>query len=166
MRGGTLRFWESQYDIGMQYNFITSPHGWSSWRTYATYYLYLLTGELDYLIQTINAIGTAIGSIDNASGKLRWAFCMEPHVQVKQITESCYPLSVDQYVEGHYPVDLYKHDSFVIGEEYLDMVSHWQGGNVCDNDVHEHFKCLAEVILTKASYMSVKMGDFSNGTVI
>ncbi|WP_105616992.1 hypothetical protein [Vallitalea okinawensis] len=150
MRGGTLRFWEAQYDIGMQYNFMNSPHGWSSWRTYATYYLYLLTGDMDYLVQTMNAIGSGIQSIDTHSGKLRWAFVAEPCVEVKQLTTSCKPLDINTYVEGHFNTLKYPHANFTVGEQYIDMVSHWQGANMQDNDVHEHFKCMAEIILTKA----------------
>lgn len=150
MRGGTLRFWEAQYDIGMQYNFLNSPHGWSSWRTYATYYLYLLTGNPEYLIQTMNAISSAMQTIDIDSGKLHWAFVMDPHVTVNQITESCKPLDVHTFASGHSNTLYYEHQTFTIGEQYLDMVSHWQGANMQDNDVHEHFKCMAEIILTKA----------------
>ena len=61
-----------------------------------------------------------------------------------------------------------KHVNTVIGEEYVDMISYWwrapkntwvpgytaMGGAVtqgaaCDNDVHEVFKALGEVALTK-----------------
>ena len=53
----------------------------------------------------------------------------------------------------------------VIGEEYVDMISYWwrapkntwvpgygtgSQGAACDNDVHEVFKALGEVALTKA----------------
>ncbi|MEN8188189.1 MAG: hypothetical protein ABFR05_13770, partial [Bacteroidota bacterium] len=38
MRSGTHRFWEAQYDVLMDNNFLNSPHGWSSWSTYAQYY--------------------------------------------------------------------------------------------------------------------------------
>lgn len=37
-RGGTLRFWEAQYDVFMLPNMLSSPHGWSAWRAYAIYY--------------------------------------------------------------------------------------------------------------------------------
>ncbi len=30
-------------------NMFNSPHGWSGWRGYATYYAYLLTGEERWL---------------------------------------------------------------------------------------------------------------------
>ena len=40
-----MRYWEAQYDVHMLPNMISSPHGWSAWRAYATYYAYLLTGD-------------------------------------------------------------------------------------------------------------------------
>lgn len=73
--------------------------------------------------------------------------------------------------------------SAVIGEQYVDMISGWytvkddnpvgaylsmnletdkgtfkvdNRGGCCDNDVHEHFKCLEEVALTSA-YVILKM---------
>lgn len=36
MRGATLRFWEAQYDVMIRGNMLNSPHGWSSWKNYAT----------------------------------------------------------------------------------------------------------------------------------
>ena len=36
-RGGTMRYWEAQYDVQMLPNMFNSPHGWSGWRGYATY---------------------------------------------------------------------------------------------------------------------------------
>ena len=42
-RQGTMRYWEAQYDVQMLPNMFNSPHGWSGWRAYATYYAYLLT---------------------------------------------------------------------------------------------------------------------------
>lgn len=38
-RGGTMRYWEAQYDVQMLPNMFNSPHGWSGWRGYATYYV-------------------------------------------------------------------------------------------------------------------------------
>jgi hypothetical protein len=63
-RGGTMRYWEAQYDVLMLPNMFNSPHGWSGWRAYATYYAYLLTGEEKWLLQTYNAMGAFSNLID------------------------------------------------------------------------------------------------------
>lgn len=88
MRSGTHRFWEAQYDVMIGNNFLNSPHGWSSWATYANYYAYLLTGKAKYLIRTFNGLDAAMQSIGQATGKLRWAFMVNPYVQVKQIARN------------------------------------------------------------------------------
>lgn len=160
MRGGTLRFWESQYDIGLSVNMMNSPHGWSSWTTYGLYYAYLLTGDVQYLIQTMNAIGSAMQCIDSHSGKLHWAFVPDPYIEAVQLCESVKPLDTSQYVTGHYHALKYKNKKFVIGEQYLDMVTDWQGANMQDNDVHEHYKCMAEVVLTKAYICELDNGRY------
>ena len=46
---------EAQYDVFMLPNMISSPHGWSAWRAYATFYAYLLTGEERWLRETLDA---------------------------------------------------------------------------------------------------------------
>ena len=165
MHGATLRFWEAQYDVLMPTNMLNSPHGWTSWKTYATWYLYQLTGREDLLRLTMDTLGTCMQTIDIDSGKLRWAFICDPQVK----TEAWSPDPNSK-----------RRASFkkrVIGEQYVEMISGWwrapkdrpvgayltarvptrdgmlesdnQGG-CCDNDVHEHFKCLEEVALTSA----------------
>lgn len=59
-RGGTMRYWEAQYDVQMLPNMFNSPHGWSAWRGYATYYAYLLTGDERWICETYNAMGDFI----------------------------------------------------------------------------------------------------------
>ena len=71
MRSATLRFWEAQYDVVISNNFFNSPHGWSSWTTYANYYAYLLTGNTKFLIRTFNGLDAAMQMIDLSDGKLR-----------------------------------------------------------------------------------------------
>lgn len=157
MRGATLRFWESMYDILIDRNMMISPHGWTSWKTYATYYLYLLTGKYEYLRETMDTIGTCMQCIDLESGKLRWGFVVDPSLKVNQFLS---------FGGGTL------HER-VIGEEHLDMISYWwksdntkivkgfafphrnivrgeYEGGCCDNDVHEHFKCLEEVALNNS----------------
>jgi len=79
-RGCTIRFWESMYDVLIQRNFINSPHGWTAWKVYGTYYLYLLTGKLEYLIDTFDTLGACVQCVDINSGKLRWGFISDPCV--------------------------------------------------------------------------------------
>ncbi len=83
MNNATLRFWESQYDVMVYPNMMNSPHGWSAWRIYATYYLYLLTGEAQYLRMTMNALGSSLQVVDTQSGRLRWAFVADPYIEAK-----------------------------------------------------------------------------------
>ncbi|WP_053985996.1 hypothetical protein [Niameybacter massiliensis] len=161
MRGATLRFWETMYDVMIPQNMMTSPHGWTSWKTYATYYLYRLTGDKAYLKDTMDTLGASMQVIDIETGELRWAFIVDPYVEAQIFVPN-------EQVPGQG-----KLVSKVVGEEYISMVSDWwkcdqeqvthcyafpnrgeqEGhykGGACDNDVHEHFKCLEEVALTKA----------------
>ena len=180
MNGGTLRFWESQYDILTYPNMMSSPHGWSAWNIYGRWYLYQLTGEVGLLRQAMNALGACVQVIDSGSGELRWAFVADPFVPAHVFTE--------------FPTNQGKGRCIAqtIGEQYLPMIGGWYrapsntwvtgywGGNAggsglgsgetwpntwsgaawggdggsCDNDVHEIFKCLEEVALT-STYLVV-----------
>lgn len=153
MNGGSLRFWESQYDILTTPNMMNSPHGWSGWRVYGLWYLYQLTGNEDYLKQVFNAMGSCCQLIDFDSGELRWAFVPDPCIKADYWEEDPASPGRGRAVDK------------VIGEQYLPMISHWykaahntnvfaygreQDGGACDNDVHEVFKCLEETVLTSA----------------
>lgn len=159
-KGATLRFWEARYDINMPANMMNSPHGWTSWKTYATYYLYLLTGKVEYLKDTMDTLGACMQMIDE-NGVLRWAFVTDPCVETNEMVKADTP-----------PYIAFK--PRVVSEEYLPMVSDWYRqrprklvkqylmnfnninvnrsdyGGSCDNDVHEHFKCLDECVYGKA----------------
>ena len=163
MNGCTLRFWEAQYDILLLPNMMNSPHGWTSWKTYATWYAYLLTGEEPYLEDTLNTLGACLQSIDADTGRLRWAFVPDPYVQAEQFGW-----------RTHYSLDLTGERVFVqdptrprtlgsvhrvVGEQYLDMISDIYPGWGCDNDVHEHFKCLEETALTYAYVLEREDGS-------
>ncbi len=179
VRGGTLRFWEAQYDVMVRGNMLNTPHGWTSWKSYATYYLYLLTGKEEYLLDTVNTIGASIQMIDE-SENLRWAFILDPYRKVKVLVpDKDRPIKDGYESSAHLAEPAYrgKYEMQVIGEQYIDMISGWyrtgeqrvtggykicplifddhtedvdsQGG-ACDNDVHEHFKCLEETLLKKA----------------
>ena len=149
-RGGTMRYWEAQYDVQMLPNMFNSPHGWSGWRGYATYYAYLLTGEERWLKETYNAMGAFSHLIDYRTGNLRWAFVVDPYLKVKQACSADTHVTQDSLSFGNPHPELYDTREFIIGEQYVNMVSDWQTINTQDNDVHEVFKCIAESMLTNA----------------
>lgn len=152
MNGGSLRFWEAQYDILTMPNMMSSPHGWSAWRIYGLRNLYLLTGRYDYLRQMINSIGSCIQLINHKTAELNWAFVQDPYLKVQRFVPDELRLGKGKHVEQ------------IIGEQYMPMISDWYkadttkmvssfgrlDGGCCDNDVHEIFKCLGEVLLTSA----------------
>ena len=152
VNGGSLRFWEAQYDVLLRPNMFNSPHGWSAWRIYGLWYLYQLTGKEDYLRQTMNALGSCVQLIDSQSGDLRWAFVPNPCIRASVFEPD--PLKPGKGSRV----------AKVIGEQYMPMISGWylappktwvtgywgNDGGCCDNDVHEIFKCLAEVAVANA----------------
>ena len=152
MNGGSLRYWEAQYDILSFPDMMNSPHGWSAWRIYGLRSLYLLTGDYRYLRQMTNAIGSCIQLIDPATGRLNWAFVCDPYIRAAVFEPDPARPGKGKYTER------------VIGEQYMPMISDWYraqsdkcltgywgyDGGCCDNDVHEIFKCLGEVMLTSA----------------
>jgi hypothetical protein len=149
MRSSSLRFWEAQYDVMMDNNFFNSPHGWSSWSTYANYYLYLLTYDVKYLVRAFNGLDAAMQMI-NLEGELRWAFAVNPYLKVTQINTNLEGATPLDFKGIHYHAKQYPNSTYVIGEQYVNMVSDWFFPNANDNDVHEHFKCLEEIALNKA----------------
>lgn len=149
-RQGTMRYWEAQYDVQMLPNMFNSPHGWSGWRAYATYYAYLLTGEEKWLVQTFNAMGAFANLLDPETGKLRWAFVVDPHLRVEQACSADTHVTADSLSFGNPHPRLYQTEKFIIGEQYVNMISDWQTVNTQDNDVHELFKCIGETVLTNA----------------
>lgn len=160
-RGGTMRFWEAQYDVLMLPNMFNSPHGWSAWRAYASYYAYLLTLDERYLKETFNAAGAFAGLIEQETGKLRWAFVVDPYLRVRQIAAPVEGLTFDDVTTGNPHPDFYGSREFTIGEQYIDMISSWQPVNSQDNDVHEVFKFIEEAVLTNAFIV-----EREDGTVV
>lgn len=158
-RQGTMRYWEAQYDVQMLPNMFNSPHGWSAWRAYATYYAYLLTGEVKWLEQTFNAMGAFAHLIDYKNGTLRWAFVVDPHLQVEQACSVDKNHTFTDLSFGNPHPRLYETRKFVIGEQYVNMVSDWQTVNTQDNDVHEVFKCIGETVLTNAFFVILPQGN-------
>lgn len=161
MRGGTLRFWESQYDILTPPNMMNSPHGWTMRSQFGAMYLYLLTGEEKYLDIAYNAMGACAQAIDETSGELRWAFVPDPYVDAQVFTQD--PFNPGRGIRV----------PEIIGEQWMPMVSDWwrvpdgevarlsghnevdgfqnptQGWS-CDNDVHFHFITLADEFIPNA----------------
>lgn len=158
-RGGTMRFWEAQYDVLMLPNMFCSPHGWSAWRAYASYYAYLLTLDERYLMETFNAAGAFANLIDRNTGKLRWAFVLDPYLHVKQIERPVEGVSFDDVTTGNPHPEFHGAREFIIGEQYVDMISSWQPVNSQDNDVHEVFKFIEEAVLTNAYIVERENGD-------
>lgn len=159
-RGCTLRFWEARYDINFFANMLNCPHGWTSWKNYATYYLYLLTGNLYYLRDLMNTMGACMQCV-REDGELMWSYVADPCVSGLRLKKNC-------------TKDRILFEESTVGEEYLSMISDWYRqsdsklihqyirdihnplllkkdyGGSCDNDVHEHFKCLCETVFGKA----------------
>ena len=155
-----MRYWEARYDLNFFSNMISSPHGWTSWKTYATYYLYMLTGKLCYLQDTMDTIGACMQCVDS-HGTLNWGFILDPCITGVCLSEASTRGNIITKEE-------------VIGECYLPTISQWwkqdenaligqylapwnepdkwdeNFGGSCDNDVHEHFKCLMETVFGKA----------------
>jgi hypothetical protein len=160
MRGGTLRFWEAQYDVLLGSNMMSSPHGWSGWKIYATWYAYLLTGEEKYLLQTMNALGSCVQLVDFKTGDLRWAFINDPYINT--IQQTSYPgANPDIFNDNQYsPYDNHgiKKD-IIVGEQYINMVADKYNANTSDNDVHEIFKAMEEAVLTSAYILKRKNGS-------
>lgn len=159
-RGGTIRFWESQYDVLMLPDMICSPHGWSAWRAYATYYAYLLTGDEKWLLETWNAAGAFAGLI-SSERVLRWAFVVDPYVKARQTRNPVPGYTSDSLSFGNPHPDVLGAEDIIVGEQYVDMVSSYQGINTQDNDVHEAFRFIGESFLENA--FVVERGDGSLG---
>ncbi len=154
-----MRYWESQYDVHTMPNMFSSPHGWSAWRAYATYYAYLLTGQERWLLETWNTMGAFANLIDYRTGELRWAFVVDPYIQAKQISEPVQGVNPDGLDFGNPHPDMYTCREFVLGEQYVPMISSWQPRNSQDNDVHEVFKFLGEAFLTNAFIVEREDGE-------
>ena len=157
MNGATLRFWEAQYTINMMHHTMNSPCGWSAWKIYGTYYLYLLTGEKGYLYETMNALGTCSQLFNLKDGTLYFAFTPDPYIRDFQ------------YKQAFEGTRLPTLQSVTIGEQYLPCISNWHtapyyawrpGIFGIDNFVHEVIKCMEEVALQQAYIIENADGSF------
>ena len=149
-RGATSRFWEAWGDVHIPAQMMLSPHGWSGWRLYAEYYLYLLTGEEDYLRNTFDALGACTQLIDWPSGRLRYAFVVDPNAQAGEWLPDA--AGISRYVEGTISEQYLRTigDHFGVqtkGKNYLDRVEwSWVG----DGPPFEIFKAMEEISATRA----------------
>ncbi|MDR0426314.1 MAG: hypothetical protein LBH24_03990 [Clostridiales bacterium] len=156
-KGCTLRFWESMYDVLITQNMLNSPHGWTSWKTYATYYLYLLTGKRRYLEDTVETMSACLQTVDQ-NGKLHWAFITDPQIETNIFSEKngSFGLYKANFGECYLPMisDKWKPAENTVCMGYawphLGMTAGAFYGGACDNDVHEHFKCLEETLYDRA----------------
>ena len=159
MRGATLRYWEALDVYFIPNQAMNSPHGWTAWKIYASYYLYLLTGEEFYLTDFMDTLG-ACAQIMREDGHLRWGFIPDPYIEAK--------LYVENPEQKHHGLVV---DS-IVGEQYLDMISPWlrpddenticqfkERGGAGDNTVQEIFKVMEECALTSAYVLIRKDGS-------
>ncbi len=162
MNGATLRFWEAQYNVNLFSNMMNSPCGWSAWKVYGDYYLYLLTGKGEYLHEAMNGLGACLQLVDGQTGRLRWGFICDPYIET-----SAYIQEAPGLCRG-------KIADLVLGEEYVEMVSGWHRTEKfprekwgIDQLVHEIFKCMAEITLTNVYLLEEDDGSLTcyNGIV-
>lgn len=157
MRGATLRYWEA-LDVYFSPNqAMNSPHGWTAWKIYAQYYLYLLTGDEARLRDMTDTLG-ACAQLMDADGTLKWGFIPDPYIRGRV----CVPAP-----EGH---GAFEYADSVVGEQYLDMISPWmrpddehvlvnfgETGGAGDHTVFEIFKAMEETVVSTA-YVRVTDG--------
>lgn len=162
MRGGTLRYWEALDVYFVPNQVMNSPHGWTAWKIYASYYLYLLTGKVHYLADVMDTLG-ACAQIMDLNGHLRWGFIPDPYIKGQICMER-----TDKKHDWH-PVDS------IVGEQYLEMISPWlrpddensvcmfgERGGAGDNTVQEIFKVMEECILTSAYVVVDEAGQLQS----
>jgi hypothetical protein len=150
-RGATERYWEAWGDIHAAQQMMLAPHGWSGWKTYANYYLYLLTGEETYFRQTINSVGSITQLIDWPKGDLRYAFMVDPRITGTVLVP-----------DGKQPDGKQVRGTF--GEQYLPGIGDWYGRTTVgdspldrvewkwqgDGCAIEGIKAMAEIVLAQA----------------
>ena len=141
--------WSVEYNLGYQ---DPAPHWFMGHRIESLNIdlLNALTGEERWLTETLNAAGAFSNLIDYRTGDLRWAFVVDPYLRVTQACSADSHVTADSLSFGNPHPELYDTRSFIIGEQYVNMISDWQTVNTQDNDVHEVFKFIGEAMLTNA----------------
>ncbi len=149
--GGTSRWWESWGDVRSPMQIMLSPHGWSGWRLYASYYAYLLTGEEDRLIQFMDAMGACSQLMSWPEGKLYDAFNPDPRIMAGELKPDI-----------NNPSGLF--EKKIIGQDYIKTIGSWYGKNTEGSDyldrtkwdwtgdgtAYEIFKAMEECVLISA----------------
>jgi hypothetical protein len=157
VNGSTIRYWETWPTICMREFNYNSPCGWSAWKLYGDYYLYLLTGKEHYLRDAFNGLGACVQLIDHKSGRLRWGFTPDPFVYTRYA------------VKAETPTAEKEHDwvTGVRGEEYFEQISDWNRSKPIwrekwgiDNFPHEIFKCMEEMALSNAYVLERPGGTY------
>lgn len=155
MNGATLRFWEYQYTVNLMQNGLNSPCGWSAWKYYGSWYLYLLTGKPRYMKEVINGLGSCMQLLDYHTGELRFSFLPDPSIKGYQFMEI--PIGSRQP----------RLNKVVLGEQYIPQISNWHFAAPyawrkskfgIDNFVHEIFKCMCEIFMENAYVIEVNPG--------
>lgn len=143
MRGATLRYWEALDTYFVPNQVMNSPHGWTAWKAYAVYYLYLLTGEKEYLDDLNDTLGACVQLVD-LNGKLRWCFLPDPYIDALVAVPD--PDGRSRTTERR-----------IVGEQYMEMISDWcrpvndtgyvvfgEDGGEGDGTVYEIFNAVYE----------------------
>ncbi len=155
MNGATLRFWEYQYAVNLMHNAFNSPCGWTCWKLYGDWYLYLLTGKPGYLQDFLNGMGSALQLLNIDTGKLNFSFLADPYIDAEQFTET--PIGSRRPVRNR----------VIVGEQYIPQISFWHKADPyawrptkfgIDNFVHEVFKCMSETLLENAFILETDEG--------
>lgn len=155
MNGATMRFWEYQYTVNLMHNGLNSPCGWSSWKFYGSWYLYLLTGDYHYFKEVINGLGSCMQLLDYKTKELRFGFIPDPYIDGYQFMEI--PIGSRQPCLKR----------VVLGEQYISQISSWHYADPyawrktkfgIDNFVHEVYKCMCEIFMENAYIIEVKPG--------
>jgi len=158
VNGSTIRFWEPQYTICLMANMYNSPCGWTAWKLYGDYYLYLLTGKEPYLREAFNGLGACVQLVDSETGRLRWGFTPDPFVYTTWAEPAEQPGDEQEH----------KWVTGVRGEEYLEPISDWNRSKRIwrnkwgiDNFTHEVFKCMEEIALCNAYVIANNDGSYT-----
>lgn len=149
-RGATSRFWECWGDIQSPFQAMLSPHGWSGWRLYASYYAYLITGEAELLEQFMDAMGACTQLLSFPDGELLYAFVPDPQIDAGTLTPD------PKNPRGNF----IRHK---LGASYLKNVGQWFGKNTPGDGyldktqwdwigvpTYEIFKAMEETVLPHA----------------
>lgn len=149
MRGATERFWEALDIYFIPNQVMNSPHGWTAWKIYAVYYLYLLTGDVAYLEDLMDTLGAGVQTMA-LDGHLRWGFIPDPFISGWVLKPGEEERTTD-------------YDNIIIGEQYMELISTWckpedpaeytvfgQWGGGGDGTVYEIYRALNECVLHNA----------------